>query len=35
MKPVASEFETLAEQFLAMLENERNASSHTIRAYRR
>jgi integrase/recombinase XerC len=35
MKTVASEFETLAEQFLAMLQNERNASAHTIRAYRR
>jgi integrase/recombinase XerC len=29
------EFETLAEQFLAMLQNERNASAHTVRAYRR
>ena len=35
MKTVASEFETFAEQFLAMLQNERNASAHTIRAYRR
>jgi integrase/recombinase XerC len=35
MKPAASEFETLAEKFLAMLQNERNASSHTVRAYRR
>ena len=35
MKTVGSEFETLAEQFLAMLQNERNASAHTIRAYRR
>ena len=35
MKPVASEFEALAEQFLAMLQNERNASAHTLRAYRR
>jgi integrase/recombinase XerC len=35
MKTVASEFESLAEQFLAMLQNERNASAHTIRAYRR
>ena len=35
MKPAASEFETLAEQFLAMLQNERNASAHTLRAYRR
>jgi integrase/recombinase XerC len=30
-----TEFERLAEQFLAMLENERNASAHTVRAYRR
>ena len=35
MKTVASEFETFAEQFLAMLQNERNAYAHTIRAYRR
>jgi integrase/recombinase XerC len=35
MKPVASEFEALAEQFLSVLQNERNASAHTIRAYRR
>jgi integrase/recombinase XerC len=35
MKPVASEFETLAGQFLAMLQDERNASAHTVRAYRR
>jgi integrase/recombinase XerC len=35
MKPGASEFEKLAERFLAMLENERNASAHTVRAYRR
>ena len=35
MKPVASEFETLGEQFLAMLQNQRNASAHTMRAYRR
>ena len=35
MKPVASEFESLAEQFLAVLQNERNASVHTVRAYRR
>jgi integrase/recombinase XerC len=34
-KPAANEFETLAEKFLAMLENERNASAHTVRAYRR
>ena len=35
MNPGASEFEALAEQFLAMLQNERNASTHTVRAYRR
>lgn len=35
MKPAESEFEELAEQFLAMLQNERNASAHTVRAYRR
>jgi len=35
MKPAESEFEGLAEQFLAMLQNERNASAHTVRAYRR
>jgi len=35
MKTAASEFESLAEQFLAMLQNERNASAHTLRAYRR
>ena len=35
MKPVANEFEALAAQFLAMLQNERNASAHTVRAYRR
>jgi integrase/recombinase XerC len=29
------EFEKLAEGFLRMLENERNASVHTVRAYRR
>ena len=29
------EVETLAEHFLAMLQNERNASAHTVRAYRR
>jgi integrase/recombinase XerC len=34
-KPATTEFETLAEQFLAMLQNERNASAHTLRAYRR
>jgi integrase/recombinase XerC len=31
----AGEFETFAEQFLAMIQNERNASPHTVRAYRR
>ena len=30
-----SEFEDLAEQFLAMLANERGASEHTVRAYAR
>ncbi|MDR3744658.1 MAG: tyrosine-type recombinase/integrase [Acidobacteriaceae bacterium] len=30
-----SEFVRLAEEFLRMLENERNASTHTVRAYRR
>jgi integrase/recombinase XerC len=35
MKPAATEFETLAAEFLAMLENQRNASAHTVRAYRR
>jgi len=35
MKLAESEFEALAEQFLAMLQNERNASAHTVRAYRR
>ncbi len=35
MKPVASEFEALGEQFLAMLQNQRNTSAHTMRAYRR
>jgi integrase/recombinase XerC len=30
-----SEFERLAGEFLAMLVNERNASEHTVRAYRR
>ena len=29
------EFERLAEEFLRVLENERNASAHTVRAYRR
>jgi integrase/recombinase XerC len=35
MKPAATELEMLAGEFLAMLENERNASAHTVRAYRR
>jgi integrase/recombinase XerC len=35
MKDDVSEFEVLANQFLAMLQNERNASEHTLRAYRR
>jgi integrase/recombinase XerC len=35
MKSGRTEFETLAEEFLAMLQNERNASAHTLRAYRR
>jgi integrase/recombinase XerC len=35
MKAAVPEFEILAEQFLAMLQNERNASAHTVRAYRR
>ena len=35
MKAGTTEFETLAEQFLTMLQNERNASAHTVRAYRR
>jgi integrase/recombinase XerC len=30
-----SELHSLAEQFLSVLQNERNASAHTIRAYRR
>jgi integrase/recombinase XerC len=30
-----SEFERLAEEFLRVLEDERNASAHTVRAYRR
>jgi len=30
-----SEFEQLAEEFLAMLQDQRNASPHTVRAYRR
>ncbi len=35
VKSGVTEFETFAEQFLAMLQNERNASAHTVRAYRR
>ena len=35
MKAERSEFEGLAEEFLRVLENERNASAHTVRAYRR
>ena len=35
MKAAANEFERLAEEFLRVLENERNASAHTVRAYRR
>jgi len=35
MKLATSEFETLAAKFLLMLQNERNASVHTVRAYRR
>jgi integrase/recombinase XerC len=35
MKATACECEELAGEFLAMLENERNASAHTVRAYRR
>src|SRR5580704_1638536 len=35
MKTAATDIEKLAEQFLAMLQNERNASAHTVRAYRR
>src|ERR1700722_2861600 len=35
MKSAPTEFEELAEQFLAVLQNERNASAHTLRAYRR
>jgi integrase/recombinase XerC len=35
MKPGATECDTFAEAFLAMLQNERNASVHTVRAYRR
>lgn len=35
MRSAPTDFESLAEQFLAMLQNERNASAHTVRAYRR
>jgi integrase/recombinase XerC len=35
MKAKGSEFERLAEEFLRVLEDERNASTHTVRAYRR
>jgi integrase/recombinase XerC len=35
MKDAPTEFDALAEKFLAMLANERNASAHTVRAYRR
>ena len=35
MMVVQGECAGLAEEFLAMLENERNASAHTVRAYRR
>jgi len=35
MKAERREFEALAEEFLRVLENERNASAHTVRAYRR
>ena len=35
MKVERGEFERLAEEFLRVLENERNASVHTVRAYRR
>jgi integrase/recombinase XerC len=35
MKSQVPEFHTLAEQFLLVLVNERNASAHTVRAYRR
>jgi integrase/recombinase XerC len=35
MKTDTTEFDALAQQFLAVLENERNASAHTVRAYRR
>jgi integrase/recombinase XerC len=35
MKAVGTEIEMHAGEFLDMLENERNASAHTVRAYRR
>ena len=35
MKSGVNEMGALAEQFLAMIQNERNASTHTVRAYRR
>jgi integrase/recombinase XerC len=35
VKQAATEFESLAAQFLFTLENGRNASAHTVRAYRR
>jgi len=35
MKDAPTEFEALAGEFLAMLQNERNSSAHTVRAYRR
>ena len=35
MKSAVGEFSELAEQFLAMLANERGASEHTVRAYAR
>ncbi len=35
MEQGSSEFETLAERFLAMLAHERGASEHTVRAYAR
>ena len=35
MEQRSSEFEVLAERFLAMLANERGASEHTVRAYAR
>ena len=35
MRAKKSEFERLAEEFLRVLEDERNASAHTVRAYRR